>query len=65
MDSKLRHTDGKTVCRNMTLTFEFNFGLDRPVPGGYKYGELVLQVGGVSDEKVIYGYESCATLTST
>jgi hypothetical protein len=27
-----------------------------PVPGGYKYGNLALQVGGVSDEIVKYGY---------
>jgi hypothetical protein len=27
-----------------------------PVPGGYKYGKLALQVGGVSDEAVKYGY---------
>jgi hypothetical protein len=26
-----------------------------PVSGGYKYGDLALQVGGVSDETVIYG----------
>jgi hypothetical protein len=25
-----------------------------PVPGGYKYGNLALQVGGVSDERVKY-----------
>jgi hypothetical protein len=25
-------------------------------PGGYKYGNLALQVGGVSDETVKYGY---------
>jgi hypothetical protein len=27
-----------------------------PVPGGYKYGDLALQVGGVSDETVKYGH---------
>jgi hypothetical protein len=26
-----------------------------PVPGGYKYGNLALQVGGASDETVKYG----------
>jgi hypothetical protein len=26
------------------------------VPGGYKYGNLALQVGGVSEETVKYGY---------
>jgi hypothetical protein len=33
-------------------------------PAGYKYGNLALQVGGVSDETVKYCYEFCATLTS-
>jgi hypothetical protein len=32
--------------------------------GGYGWGDLALQVGGVSDEKVIYGYGSCTTLAS-
>jgi hypothetical protein len=26
------------------------------IPGGYKYGNLALQVGGVSDETVKYSY---------
>jgi hypothetical protein len=30
-----------------------------PVLGGYKYGDLALQVGGVSDETVKYGREFC------
>jgi hypothetical protein len=30
--------------------------LGHPVPGGYKYGNLALQVGGVSDETVKYGF---------
>jgi hypothetical protein len=34
-----------------------------PVPGGYKYGNLALQVGGVSDETVKYGYGICVTQT--
>jgi hypothetical protein len=29
-----------------------------PVPGGYKYGDLALQVGGISDETVKYGLSS-------
>jgi hypothetical protein len=33
--------------------------LDYPVPGGYKYGDLSLQVGGVSNETVKYGREFC------
>jgi hypothetical protein len=35
--------------------------LDHPVPVGYKYGNLALQVGGVSDETVKYGGEFCGT----
>jgi hypothetical protein len=34
--------------------------LGHPVPGRYKYGNLALQVGGVSDETVKYGYGSWA-----
>jgi hypothetical protein len=30
-------------------------------PGGYKYGDLALQVGVVSNETVIYGRELCET----
>jgi hypothetical protein len=33
------------------------------VPGRYKYGNLALQVGGVSDETVKYGYRFWATRT--
>jgi hypothetical protein len=32
-------------------------------PGGYKYGNLALQVGGVSNETVKYGREFCGTST--
>jgi hypothetical protein len=32
-----------------------------PVPGGYKYGNVALQFGGVSDETVKYGREFCGT----
>jgi hypothetical protein len=38
--------------------------MSHPLPGGYKYGDLTLHVGGISDETVIYGYGSCTTLTS-
>jgi hypothetical protein len=31
------------------------------VPGGYKYGNLALQVGGVSDETEKYSREFCGT----
>jgi hypothetical protein len=31
--------------------------------GGYKYRNLALQVGGVSDETVKYGHEFCGTST--
>jgi hypothetical protein len=34
-----------------------------PVTGGYKYGDLILQVGGVSDETVKYGREFCGIST--
>jgi hypothetical protein len=34
-----------------------------PVPGGYKYGNLAHQVGGVSNETVKYGREFCGTST--
>jgi hypothetical protein len=38
--------------------------LGHPVPGGYKYGDLVLQVGGVSRIVTIkYGLESRGTQT--
>jgi hypothetical protein len=33
--------------------------MGHPVPGGYKYGDLALQVGGVSDETLKYGREYC------
>jgi hypothetical protein len=36
--------------------------LGYPVPGGYKYGDLALQVGGVSRiETIKYGLESRGT----
>jgi hypothetical protein len=34
-----------------------------PVPGGYKYGDLALQVEGVSNETEKYGRESYGTLS--
>jgi hypothetical protein len=38
--------------------------LGHPVPGGYKYGDLALQVGGVSRiETIKYGVESRGTQT--
>jgi hypothetical protein len=37
--------------------------MGHPVPEGYKYGNLALQVGGVSDETVKYGREFCGTST--
>jgi hypothetical protein len=37
--------------------------LGQPVPGGYKYGDLALQVGGVSNDTVKYGREFCGTST--
>jgi hypothetical protein len=35
--------------------------LGHPVAGGYKYWDLALQVGGVSDETVKYDREFCGT----
>jgi hypothetical protein len=32
--------------------------------GGYEYGDLALQVWGVSDETVKYGYGFCTTRTN-
>jgi hypothetical protein len=37
--------------------------LGHPLHGGYKYGNLALQVGGVSDETVKYGYGFCTIRT--
>jgi hypothetical protein len=37
--------------------------LGHHVPGGYKYGDLALQLQGVSNETVKYGREFCTTLT--
>jgi hypothetical protein len=31
--------------------------MGHPVTGGYKYGNLALQIGGVSDETVNFGFE--------
>jgi hypothetical protein len=45
---------GETQCLRVKL--------GHPVPGGYKYGNMTLQVG-FSDETVKYGYGFCATPT--
>jgi hypothetical protein len=37
--------------------------MGHPVPGGYKYGNLALQVRGVSNETVKYGFGFCGTWT--
>jgi hypothetical protein len=43
----------------------YDLNLERSIfPGRYKYEDLALQVWGISVERVIYGYESCATLIS-
>jgi hypothetical protein len=47
----------------MTSTFDFDLGLSHPVPGGYKYGNLALQVWEVSDDIVKYGYGFCENWT--
>jgi hypothetical protein len=38
--------------------------MGHPVSGGYKYGNLALQVGGVSDETAKYGYGFSANRTT-
>jgi hypothetical protein len=43
------------------LQHDFDFG--HPVPGGYKWGNLALEVWGVSDESLKYGYGFLGTLT--
>jgi hypothetical protein len=35
--------------------------LGQPVPGGYTYGDLALQIGGVSNVTVKYGHQSRGT----
>jgi hypothetical protein len=45
------------------MTHLFLHSVGHPVPGGYKYENLALQVGGVSDETVKYVYGSWATRT--
>jgi hypothetical protein len=56
-----------------TRSRKIMFPGSNPVPGGitgppcswgYKYEDLALQVGGVSDETVKYGHGSCATRTT-
>jgi hypothetical protein len=46
-------------CPNSIIEEERN----HPVPGGYKYGNLAHQFGGVSDETVRYGLDFCGTST--
>jgi hypothetical protein len=46
----LKYTYGSEIYENPGVK------LSHPVPGGYKYGNLALQVWGVSDETVKYGY---------
>jgi hypothetical protein len=48
----------------LNLYILFVFRMDHPVPGGYKYEDLSLQVGGVSRAGTIkYGLESRGTQT--
>jgi hypothetical protein len=46
-------------CRNRLNVYKSELLV--PIPGGYKYGDLALQVGGVSEETVKYGREFCGT----
>jgi hypothetical protein len=55
------HSD---MNRRMSLAFtSMKTTNHTPVPGGYKYEHLALQVGGVSDETVKYGREFCGAST--
>jgi hypothetical protein len=59
-------TDWLIVGRNVTSTSGTQspeVWLGHPVLGEYKYGDLALQVGWVSNETVKYGHEFCGTLT--
>jgi hypothetical protein len=48
------------VCGlSLTLPKKRTAQLGHPVPEEYKYGNLALQVGGVSAEAVKYGYGFC------
>jgi hypothetical protein len=56
----------RVVRRGEKGTHGLGVYLGHPVPGGYKYGDLVLQVGGVSRIGTIkYGIESRGTQTGT
>jgi hypothetical protein len=59
----MRYNKNRMNGRNVTFTFDVDFGLGHPVPEGYIYGDLALQVRGVSDETVKSGYGFCATRT--
>jgi hypothetical protein len=41
----------RVVGGNEKVTQCLGVQLDHPVPGGYKYGDLALQVGGVSNPR--------------
>jgi hypothetical protein len=57
-DSIHLHTDHRVTPTQYPGVY-----LGHPVPGGYKYGNLSIQVGGVSNETVKYGREFCGTST--
>jgi hypothetical protein len=53
-----------SVRYELNIYILFRSDLGHPVPGGYKYGDLALQVGGVSRIGTIkYGLESRGTQT--
>jgi hypothetical protein len=51
------------VCTKILQAGQISGVSVHSVPGGYKYGNLALQVGGVSNDTVKYGYGFCATWT--
>jgi hypothetical protein len=57
MAASLRVKERPLLPSNTVKTQCSGIKLGHPVPGGYKYGNLALQIGGVSDETVKYGRE--------
>jgi hypothetical protein len=57
---KNREQEVRRICTSRCKLYEMEV-LGHPVPRGYKYGDLDLQVRGVSNESVKYGREFCGT----
>jgi hypothetical protein len=58
VEVNLRPTVSRPVCLRAGNPEVY---LGHPIPGGYKCGDLALQIGGVTDETVKYGREFCGT----